>query len=193
MMKILVADRDGGRAVALAAQLRHQDDDFVIITVQEDESLIDSVTRARPDVVIVDMARPDRDGLDSIRTLNARQKLPVVMFVDDDDPAFMEEAIAAGVISYHVNDVALPAIKPVLRTALAFFKHSQQINSRLAQAEQQIATRQMVETAKRILMTQDRMSEPAAHRFLQRRAMDKQKRLHEIAEIFLRERGVIGK
>jgi response regulator NasT len=193
MMKILVADRDGGRAVALAAQLRHQDDDFVIITVQEDESLIDSVTRARPDVVIVDMARPDRDGLDSIRALNARQKLPVVMFVDDDDPAFMEEAIAAGVISYHVNDVALPAIKPVLRTALAFFKHSQQINSRLAQAEQQIATRQMVETAKRILMTQDRMSEPAAHRFLQRRAMDKQKRLHEIAEIFLRERGVIGK
>lgn len=192
-MKILVADQDGSRAAALAAHLRQQDDHFVIMIVQDGESLTDSVTRARPDLVLVDMARPDRDGLDSIRALNAKQKLPVVMFVDEDDPGFMEDAIAAGVISYHVYNVALPAIKPVLRTAMAFFKHSQQVNARLAEAEQQIAARQMVEAAKRLLMTQDKMSEPAAHRFLQRRAMDKQKRLYEVAEALLKERRIIGK
>jgi len=190
-VKILVADQDGHRAVALAAQLRQQDDQFVIMTVQDGETLMDSVTRARPDVVLVDMARPDRDGLDSIRALNIKEKLPVVMFTDDDDPGFMEDAIAAGVISYHVYDVGLPAIKPVLRTALAFFKHSQQINSRLAAAEQQLASRRTIEMAKRLLMTQDKMSEPAAHRFLQRQAMGKQKRLHEVAESLLRERGII--
>jgi response regulator NasT len=154
--------------------------------------LLDAVRRAAPDMVIVDMARPDRDGLDSVRMLSAAQALPVVMFVDDDDPEFMEAAIAAGVSSYHVYDVALPAIKPVLRTAMAFFKRSQAMSTRLAQAEEKIAARRMVEAAKRVLMTEDKMSEPAAHRFLQRRAMDQQKKIVEIAAALLQARGKTG-
>jgi len=191
-MKILVADRDGNRAAALSAQLQAQDDAFAIILVQGDENLLDAVRRAAPDMVIVDMARPDRDGLDSVRILSAAQAMPVVMFVDDDDPEFMEAAIAAGVSSYHVYDVALPAIKPVLRTAMAFFKRSQAMSTRLAEAEEQITARRMVEAAKRLLMTEDKMSEPAAHRFLQRRAMDQQKKIVEIAAALLQARGKMG-
>jgi response regulator NasT len=188
-MKILVADRDGNRAVALSAQLRAQDDAFAVILVGDGEDLLDAVRRTSPDMVLVDMARPDRDGLDSVRSLSAANVLPVVMFVDDDDPEFMEAAIAAGVTSYHLYDLALPAIKPVLRTAMAFFKRSRQMSTRLAEAEEQIAARQTIEAAKRLLMTQDKMSEPAAHRFLQRRAMDQQKKMAEIAAALLSSRG----
>jgi response regulator NasT len=191
-MKILVADRDGNRAASLSAQLQAQDDAFAVILVQGDENLLDAVRRAAPDIVIVDMARPDRDGLDSVRSLSAAQAMPVVMFVDDDDPEFMEAAIAAGVSSYHVYDVALPAIKPVLRTAMAFFKRSQAMSTRLAEAEEKIAARRVVEAAKRLLMTEDKMSEPAAHRFLQRRAMDQQKKIVEIAAALLQARGRTG-
>jgi response regulator NasT len=93
----------------------------------------------------------------------------------------MEEAIAAGVTSYHVHGVNLPAIRPILRTAIAFFRRTQQISTRLAEAEEQIATRQTIDAAKRLLMGRDGMSEPAAHRYLQRRAMDRQKKVVEIA------------
>ena len=188
-MKILVADRDGNRAASLSAQLRAQDDAFAVILVEDSENLLDAVRRTSPDMVLVDMARPDRDGLDSVRVLSANHALPVVMFVDDDDPEFMEAAIAAGVSSYHVYDVALPAIKPVLRTAMAFFKRARQMSTRLAEAEEQIAARQTIEAAKRLLMTQDKMSEPAAHRFLQRRAMDQQKKMADIAAALLASRG----
>ncbi|MDE8347570.1 MAG: response regulator, partial [Acidocella sp.] len=118
-MKILIADCDGSHARELSAQLRAQDDAFSVTLAGLGENLLDAVRRICPDVVIVDMARPDRDGLDSVRALNARQMVPVLMFIDDDDPQFMEEAIAAGVSSYHVGGVALPAIKPILRTAMA--------------------------------------------------------------------------
>jgi response regulator NasT len=147
------------------------------------------VQRFAPDVVIVDMARPDRDGLDSVRLLNHQRILPVLMFVDEDDPAFMEEAIAAGVSSYHVHGVDLPAIKPVLRAALAVFQRMQALATRLHDAEAQIAARQTIELAKRHLMTRERMSEPAAHRFLQRRAMDQQKKVVEVAQSLLRALG----
>ncbi len=186
-MKILVADRNGNRAAALAAQLQAQDDSFSISLAQEDEILLGAVRRTEPDIVIVDMDRADRDGLESVRALNVKPVLPVIMFVDDDDPAFMEEAIAAGVSSYHVTSVDLPAIKPILRTATALFKRTQLLERRLAEAEEIIATRQTIDAAKRLLMTREGMSEPAAHRFLQRRAMDKQKKLAEIGAQLMRD------
>jgi response regulator NasT len=186
-VKILVADRDGTRAAALAAQLQAQDDAFAITLAEDDEPLLDAVRRAEPDIVIVDMARPDRDSLESVRALNAKPTLPVIMFVDDDDSVLMEEAIAAGVTSYHVHGVNLPAIRPILRTATAFFRRTQQISTRLAEAEEQIATRHTIDAAKRLLIGRDGMSEPAAHRYLQRRAMDKQKKVVEIAAQLLRD------
>jgi response regulator NasT len=191
-VKILVADRDGNRAAALAAQLQAQDDAFSISLTLGDEILLEAVRRTAPDIVIVDMARADRDGLESVRALSMKPALPVIMFVDDEDPAFMEEAIAAGVSSYHVTGADLPAIKPILRTATAFFKRTQDLQHRLAEAEELIATRQTIDTAKRLLMTRDGMSEPTAHRFLQRRAMDKQKKLAEIAAQLLHDHNAKG-
>jgi response regulator NasT len=192
-VKILVADQDGTRAVALAAQLQAQDETFSISLLLDDEILLHAVRRAAPDIVIVDMARADRDGLESVRALNSKPLLPVIMFVDDEDPAFMEEAIAAGVSSYHVTGADLPAIKPILRTATAFFKRTQHLSARLAEAEEQIAARQAIDAAKRLLMTREGMSEPTAHRFLQRRAMDSQKKLADIAAQMLRDDGSTGK
>jgi response regulator NasT len=186
-LKILVAS-DGSQSIALAEQLRTGPGDMQVSSVGSGEDLLEAVRRAQPDFVIVDMARPDRDGLDSVRALSTQQMLPVVMFVDDDDPAFMEEAIAAGVSSYYVYDSILPSIKPILRVAMAFFKRNRELTSRLVDAQEQITARQTVEAAKRILMTEDNMSEPAAHRFLQRRAMQQQKKLAEVAGALLRGR-----
>jgi response regulator NasT len=192
-VKILVADRDGSRAAELAAQLHVQDEAFSITLTAPDENLLDAVRRTQPDIVIVDMERADRDGLESVRDLNSKSALPVIMFVDDEDPFFMEEAIAAGVTSYHVTGVDLPAIKPILRTATAFFRRTQNLTNRLAEAEELIATRQTIDAAKRLLMTRDNMTEPAAHRFLQRRAMDAQKKLAEIAAQLLQDHEATGK
>jgi response regulator NasT len=184
-LKILVAGMDSAAAGALSAQLRASHDAFTIILAAPEEDLLQAVRRTGPDVVVVDMARPDRDGLDSVRALNAEQMLPVVMFVDADDPEFMEAAIEAGVISYHLRGLALPDIKPILRTATGVFQRMRALQNRLSAAEEQIAARQSIEAAKRLLMTRDKMSEPAAHRFLQRRAMDQQKKLAEVAAALL--------
>jgi len=186
-LKILVAS-DGRQSAALAARLRAQHEDFDVATVDNGEDLLAAVRRATPDFVIVDMARPDRDGLDSVRALSTKQMLPVVMFVDDDDPAFMEDAVAAGVSSYHVYDKSIPPIKPILRIAMAYFKRNRDLNNRLVDAEDRVTARQTIEAAKRVLMTEDKMTEPAAHRFLQRRAMDQQKKLVDIAAAFLSNR-----
>jgi response regulator NasT len=190
-MKVLIADLDASTGEALAAQLRAQAGDFTIILVGEEEDLLATVQRVAPDVVIVDMQRPDRDGLDSLQSLNNGQLPPVVMFLDE-DLGFMREAIAAGVSTYHGRNAVPSVTKLIMRIALAFFQRTQQVSSRLAEVEERAAAKQTIDSAKRLLMTQDKMSETAAHRFLQRRAMEQQKRMVDIAAGLLAARATKG-
>ena len=177
-MKILLADDDAARAGALACALAA---DAALVVVRSDPArpLADQVAEQAPDVVLVDMAHPDRDALEGVRELSARAPHPVVLFVDRDDPAFMEQAIAAGVCSYNVTGVAPPDVKPILRAAIALFRGHQQIRDELDD-------RRALERAKALLIRDRRLAEPAAHRWLQRQAMSSGRRIAEVAREVLR-------
>ncbi|MFO1075839.1 MAG: ANTAR domain-containing protein [Geminicoccaceae bacterium] len=179
-MKVLLADADPQRVQLLETQLRDAGATQVV-RPRAGESLLDAVARARPDVVIVDMARPDRDALDGIRHVARDAPRPVVMFVDRDDPAFMEAAIEAGVSSYNVVGAALPDVKPIVAAAVALFRRHHRLALELRRAEASLRERQVVDRAKALLMRQRRLSEPEAYRWLQRRAMDSGRRLAEVA------------
>lgn len=179
-MKVLLADADPQRVQLLETQLRDAGATQVV-RPRAGKSLLDAVARARPDVVIVDMARPDRDALDGIRHVTRAAPRPVVMFVDRDDPAFMEAAIEAGVSSYNVVGAALPDVKPIVAAAVALFRRHHRLALELRRAEASLRERQVVDRAKALLMRQRRLSEPEAYRWLQRRAMDSGRRLAEVA------------
>jgi response regulator NasT len=145
----------------------------------------DAVAEHRPDVVLVDMTRPDRDALEGLRVLARREPQPVVLFVDHDDPAFMEDAIAAGVLSYNVGTVSPAEVKPVLRAAVALFRRDQVTRAALREAETKLQERELLDRAKALLMRARQMTEAQAHRWLQRQAMEAGKRLPEIARALI--------
>jgi two-component system, response regulator / RNA-binding antiterminator len=179
-LKVLLADADPARAHLLEAGLGAAGAG-VIVRPRADESLQEAVARERPDVVIVDMARPDRDALDCIRHITRDDPRPVVMFVDGDDPAFMEAAIEAGVSSYNVVGAARPEVKPIVAAAVALFRRQRRIEEDLRRAEATLRERSVIERAKAALIRERRLSEPEAYRWLRRRAMDRGRRVAEIA------------
>jgi response regulator NasT len=183
--KVLLADTDPIRARRLEQGLKGLAGE--IVRVPPGMQISEAVEAAAPDVVIVDMARPDRDGLESIRQLSAAQPRPIVLFVDQDDPAFMEAAIAAGVSSYNVLGAALPDVKPILQAAVAMFRRHRRLEHELERAKAVIAERQLIERAKARLMREAAIGEPEAYRRLRRRAMDRGKRLADIAAELLAE------
>jgi response regulator NasT len=186
-VKVLLADDDTQRASGLARVLQ-ADPAVSVVRLRPGELLPDGVAAHAPDIVIVDMARPDRDALEAVRQLAVAHPRPVVMFVDHDDPAFMEEAIAAGVLSYNVAGVSLPDMKPILRAAAALFRQQRTMQLALRQTEARLRERTAIDRAKGKLIHERRMSEPEAHRWLQRRAMARGCRLADIAEELLERR-----
>jgi response regulator NasT len=185
-VKILLADDDAERAGALARVLA-ADPGLTVTRLGLRESLARAVTALAPDIVLVDMARPDRDALDGIRQVAALNTRPVVLFVDEDDPAFMEDAISAGVSSYNAAGIKPPDVKPILRAAAALFRRHQQARQDLQQAQARLQERGTVDRAKAILIKQRRLSEPDAYKWLRRTAMSKGRRILDVANDLIRE------
>lgn len=188
-LRVLLADSDPDRARVLEQRLG-KIGDAVILHVPAGSSLLDAVAALAPDVIIVDMARPDRDGLDDLRRVSADNPRPIVMFVDRDDRGFMEEAIEAGVSSYNVVDSAFPDIKPIVMTAVAIFRRHRQVADDLNRARAALQERETIGRAKSILMRQRNIDEPQAYRLLRRRAMNESRRIGEVAaELLAKEEG----
>jgi response regulator NasT len=187
-LKVLLADADSQRAAVLEQRLA-EISDATILRVRAGGNLLGAVAEAAPDVIIVDMARPDRDGLDNLRRANADNPRPIVMFVDRDDRTFMEEAIAAGVSSYNVVGTAFPDIKPIVMAAVAIFRKYQQVADDLAKAKATLLERETINRAKSMLMRQRNIDEPQAYRWLRRRAMNESRRIGDVAAELLASEG----
>src|SRR6266851_9097013 len=179
-LKVLVADANPERARILEADLAATGS-TAIARLLPGELLLDAVAREAPDLVIVDMARPDRDSLDDIRHIARHDPRPIVMFVDHDDAAFMEAAIDAGVSSYNVVGAALPDIKPIVLAAVAMFRRFRQVETELRKAEASLEERALIDRAKGLIMRQRSIGEPEAYRWLRRQAMDRGKKIVAIA------------
>ena len=87
-LKILLIDSDDERARSLTDALAAAG--FAeVLRAAAGADLVETVKRLAPDLVVVDMALPDRDALEGVRALSANAPRPIVMFADKDDPAFV--------------------------------------------------------------------------------------------------------
>ncbi len=179
-LKILVADAWPERAAAVERSLVRSGIGEVY-RAAAGANLADLVAQISPDVVIVDMALPDRDTLDSVREVAQRMPRPIVMFVDRDDPNFMEEAIEAGVSSYNVGGMPLRDVKPIVAAAIAMFRRYRRVERELADAKLSLDERRDITRAKAILMAERRIDEPGAYAWLRRTAMNQNRRIADVA------------
>jgi response regulator NasT len=139
------------------------------------------VEEQRPDVVIIDTESPSRDTLEQLAVMNETAPRPVLMFSNDADQKLIHAAVSAGVSAYLVEGLEAARLAPILEVALARFAREEPLRKRLAEAENELADRKLIDRAKRLLMDRRKMSEPEAYAMLRKRAMDEGMKLAEVA------------
>lgn len=154
----------------------------VVARVTPGADLLRQVREVQPDVVIVDMESPTRDILEDMHGVSRETPRPVVMFTNDGDSDTIRAAVWAGVSAYVVDGMQPERIRPILDAAIARFHAFQALRDELAQTKQTLAERKVIERAKGILMRQRRLGEEEAYRLLRKAAMDRGKRLAEVAQ-----------
>ncbi len=171
-LRVLLVD-DGAHRVRHIAESLIQQGHVVVGVLAEATRIHDAVQSMRPDVVIVDAESPTRDTLENLALLNEKAPRPVVMFAEDEAGDAMRAALRAGVSAYVVAGLSPQRLLPVMQVAQARFEQEQALKTELAEARSGVGQRKKVDEAKRILMAQLRLSEPEAHKRLQKLAMDR--------------------
>ncbi|WP_255991055.1 ANTAR domain-containing response regulator [Chitinolyticbacter albus] len=155
-------------------------------------ALAQLVERRRPDVVIVDTESPSRDTLEQLAVMNIAAPRPVVMFSDSADPATVRAAVAAGVTAYVVEGVAPEKLAAVIAVAQARFDEDHRLREKLADAEQKLAERKLIDKAKGLLMDKRGLTEAEAFETLRRQAMNRGMKLAEVARQLIAMADLLG-
>jgi len=181
MLRVLVVDESAERADTLRDGLARAGHE-VVATLSSPLELLRAVERVQPDVIIIDTDSPTRDVLEHLVVVSRNQPRPIVMFARDDDADTIREVTRAGVSAYVVDGLEPARVKAIVEVACARFDQFQQLREALAAAEDRLVERKLVERAKGLLMQARGLSEDEAYRALRRMAMDRNKRLADVAQ-----------
>jgi response regulator NasT len=157
----------------------------VVAVAAEAADLTGMVRQAAADVIVCDIDDPGRDALESMRALHRDEPRPVVVFAARGEPDQIEGALEAGVAAYVVEGLAPNRVRPVIEVAIRRFRAHQLLRARLEQAQATLADRVIIERAKGVLMQRRSLSEEEAFRLMRRWAMDRGRRLVQVAADFL--------
>lgn len=188
VLTILLIDANGRRAADLAHLLGEMGD-YCVHHHSGGLGLAEQVAALGPDVVLIDMDLPDRDTLEGLRQVSNRTPCPIVLMTEQSDAEFVEEAIEAGVCSYHVGNVDAVAVRPILAAAVALFRRHRQTTSERDTATAQLEARRLIEKAKALLIRERKISEPEAYRWLRSKAMRESRKLSDVAAEILARAG----
>lgn len=157
----------------------------VVAVAADATRLTELVRSSRADIIVCDIDDPSRDALESMRALNRDEPRPVVLFAEKGAPEQIAAALEAGVVAYVVEGLSPVKVRPVLEVASIQFKAWQALRSELTRARTSLAHRETVERAKKRLMERNTLTEPEAHKRLQRMAMEKGMKLLDVAAVIL--------
>ncbi len=141
--------------------------------------------KLQPDVIIAEAGSPERDVLEHIVFLSETLELPVVVLGAPEDEDTMRRAIRAGVAAYVAHGISAQDIAPILKVAALRYVEYKQLRKELQDTQNALAERKQIEIAKGILMRDLQIDEAEAYRRMRRLAMDKGKKLGEIAEMII--------
>lgn len=184
-LRVAVVDADRDRAMMIVDGLKDAFDDIDVVVIGDESGLARRIHDAAADVVLVDLASPSRDALEQIAAASGSMDRPVAMFVDRSDEPTMRAAIEAGVSAYVVDGLRKERIRPIVEMAITRFHAVARLRAELTATKEALAERKTIDRAKGLLMKAKGLSEEEAYALLRRTAMEKGRKLGDIARALL--------
>ncbi|ABL02065.1 response regulator receiver and ANTAR domain protein [Candidatus Ruthia magnifica str. Cm (Calyptogena magnifica)] len=152
----------------------------VVCCMSDSSNLQDSNEMTYADMVIVNADIPDELVFANLTDINKTK--PIVMFTEESNPGMASSAIKSGVHAYIVDGLEENRVQPIIDVAIARFREFQALKDELDATRNQLSERKAVEKAKGLLMQHKDVNEDEAYQSLRKMAMNKNKRIVDVAE-----------
>jgi AmiR/NasT family two-component response regulator len=164
-----------------------QEEGFDIVGEAADgEAAVRLALEAHPDLVIVDIKMPGLDGLSAAERIVEADLAPVLVLTAFSQKEFATRAARAGAMGFVVKPFEKTDLLAAIEVALA--RHAELAAARRESADLagRLEARKAVDRAKARLMREEKLTEEAALRYLQQRAMHERRSLRSVADEVLR-------
>ncbi len=184
MIRIVLADDESLIRMGLRSMLEEKGY-RVVGEASDGRRAVELVRKLRPDLVILDIKMPELDGLAAAREIQQIHPTPVVMLTAYSERELVRQAQAAGVLGYLVKPIKEEDLVPTIEVALARFRDLRTREGRIAELEQTLEDRKLVERAKGVLMRREGLTEEEAYRRIQQEARRTRRPMRAVAEAVL--------
>ncbi|MDT5175820.1 MAG: two-component system, response regulator PdtaR [Mycobacterium sp.] len=182
--RVLIAEDEALIRMDLAEMLREEGYE-VVGEAGDGQEAVELAESLRPDLVIMDVKMPRRDGIDAAAEIASKRIAPILVLTAFSQRELVERARDAGAMAYLVKPFSITDLIPAIELAVSRFGEIAALESEVATLSDRLETRKLVERAKGLLQSKQKMSEPEAFKWIQRAAMDRRTTMRRVAEVVL--------
>lgn len=161
---------------AIVEELGHT----VIGEAPDGEMLVEMAAKLKPDLIMVDINMPKKDGIEAIKAINQMMFIPSIIVSGYHDENMIKRATEEGVLYYLVKPIDLKDLKIAINIAMAKFDEIKSLHDELDNTKKMLEARKQIERAKGILMDRMNLKENEAMKRLQKMSRDKNIKLIDV-------------
>lgn len=114
-MRIVLADDEDLTRGAIVALLELEPDIEVVAEVRDGDAAVAAVVQHRPDVALLDLEMPGKDGVEAAAAIAAVVDVPIVIVTRHARPAMLRRALAEGVLGFVPKTTPADRLVAILR------------------------------------------------------------------------------
>jgi response regulator NasT len=186
-LRVVVAEDEGLIRMDVVATL--QEAGYNVVGEGADgEEAIKLATELEPDLVVMDIKMPKLDGISAAEKI-AELKIPVVLLTAFSQADLVARAAEAGAMAYVTKPFKPSDLLPAVQIALSRHEELTSLEAEIADLNDRLETRKLMDRAKGLLQTKMKLSEPDAFRWIQKASMDRRLTMAQVAKAVIEQLG----
>jgi response regulator NasT len=178
-LRVLIADDESVRRLGLRALLSEMG--HTVYSAADGVEAVTIAYREQPDIALLDVRMPFRDGLDAAAEIVKNRPIPILILTAYNESTLLDRAASIPVQGYLIKPVKRDDLVAAMRIAMATFSDRRHLAEKVDELQDKLTVRKLIDRAKGILM-QAGMSEEEAYHEIQMRARSRRTTMSNVAQ-----------
>jgi response regulator NasT len=186
-LRVIVAEDEALIRMDVVATL--QESGYEVVGEAGDgEEAVRLAIELMPDLMIMDIKMPKLDGISAAEKIS-EHKIPVVLLTAFSQADLVKRAADAGAMAYVTKPFKPSDLLPAIQIALSRSEELFALETEIADLNERLETRKLMDRAKGLLQSKMKLSEPEAFRWIQKASMDRRLSMSQVAKAVLEQLG----
>ena len=162
-----------------------EEEGYEVVEAADGEQAVRLAREVRPELAILDIKMPLKDGLEAAQEISEEGIAPVLILTAYSQRDLVEQAAEAGAMGYLVKPFQKHDLLPAIQIAKGRYQQLSSLADEVGDLTERLEARKAIDRAKGALMDRFKMAEADAFHFIQKAAMEQRLTMREVADRIL--------